>query len=151
MTFSQYKLKLLEEKKLEEIVLKMSARPPLLNGEQVEKILSPGEIDGHPPSIKDDRASLDVLETGLLFYMERVVRELSVVVKVRIEFTRLRMKRDSNSAVRWSEENTGNSSRTRTRNPNPRLCLQLFCKTLLKMLLKQRGTNSYKRRRPSTI
>lgn len=101
MTFSQFKLKLLEDKKLEDIVLKMSARPPLLNGEQVEKILSPGEIDGVPPTIKDDRACLDVLETGLLFYMERVIRELGVVAKVRIQFIRPRMRRDSNSAARW--------------------------------------------------
>lgn len=81
MTFNQFKMKLLEDKKLEEIVLKMSARPPLLNVDQVDRILSHGEPA--ETIIKEDRASLDVLETGLLFYMERVIRELGVIAKVR--------------------------------------------------------------------
>lgn len=151
MTFSQFKLKLLEDKKLEDIVLKMSARPPLLNGEQVERILAPGEIDGVPPTIKDDRACLDVLETGLLFYMERVIRELSVVAKVRMGFIRPRMRRGSNSAARWSEENSGSSLRMRAHNLSLILCFQLSCKILLRKLSKQRGVKSYKRRKLSII
>lgn len=73
-------MKLLEEKKLEEAILKVSAKPPLLQPDLVERILCPVKHD--ESIIEEDRVSLDVIETGLLFYMERIIRELGSISKV---------------------------------------------------------------------
>lgn len=89
-TFTKYKLELLKDKKLEEAVMKENSKPAILSVEALEK-----EFNNYNTHLRDDKNLLETLETGLFFYIERLIRQLTVISKVRLDSIRSGERRDS--------------------------------------------------------
>ena len=76
-SFQKFKLELLKDKKLEDIVMKESYKPILLGVDETERVCNLFDS-----SLREDKNMLDCMETGLLFYLEGIVRQLAEAKKV---------------------------------------------------------------------